>query len=219
MQTDLIAAMIFTTEMKKMNNGLVLVVSGPAGSGKGTVNKILRETGDYLFSVSRTTRAPRPGERDGVDYLFVTKEEFLSKLDEKDFLEYNEYCGNFYGTPKSTTEEALAEGKNVILEIDVNGARQVKENCPEAVLIMLLPPSFAVQEQRLRGRGTETEDKILKRLEQTHYELDQLSLYDYVVINGDGGQKAAADDILSIVRAEKCARRRNAEMQYKYFEN
>ncbi len=206
-------------EMRKMNNGLVLVVSGPAGSGKGTVNKILRETGEYLFSVSRTTRAPRPGEQDGVDYLFVTKEDFLSKLEEKDFLEYNEYCGNYYGTPKSTTEAALAEGKNVILEIDVNGARQVKENCPEAVLIMLLPPSFAVQEQRLRGRGTETEDKILKRLEQTHYELDQLSLYDYVVINGDGDPRTAADDILSIVRAEKCARRRNAEMQYKYFEN
>jgi len=202
-----------------MNNGLILVVSGPAGSGKGTVNKILRDTGDYIFSVSRTTRDPRPGEIDGVDYLFITKDEFLKKLEEKDFLEHNEYCGNYYGTPKSTTEASLASGKNVILEIDVNGARQVKENCPEAVLIMLLPPSFSVQEQRLRGRGTETEDKIQKRLQQTHYELEQLSLYDYVVINGDGNPETAADDILSIVRAEKCARRRNADMETKYFEN
>ena len=202
-----------------MNNGLILVVSGPAGSGKGTVNKILRDTGDYIFSVSRTTRDPRPGETDGVDYLFITKEEFFEKLEEKDFLEHNEYCGNFYGTPKSTTEAALASGKNVILEIDVNGARQVKENCPDAVLIMLLPPSFSVQEQRLRGRATETEDKIQKRLQQTHYELEQLSLYDYVVINGDGNPETAADDIISIVRAEKCARRRNADMETKYFEN
>ncbi len=213
------AEMRSTKERAKMNNGLILVVSGPAGSGKGTVNKILRDTGDYLFSVSRTTRAPRPGEEDGVDYLFVTKEEFVKKLDENDFLEHNEYCGNFYGTPRSTAEAAIAEGKNIILEIDVNGARQVKENCPDAVLIMLLPPSFSVQEQRLRGRATETEEKILSRLEQTHYELEQLTLYDYVVINGDGDPQTAADDIMSIVRAEKCARRRNAEIERKYFEN
>lgn len=201
------------------NKGLILVVSGPAGSGKGTVNKILRATGDYVFSVSRTTRAPRPGEEDGSDYFFVTKEEFDRYLQENDFLEYNEYCGNFYGTPKSVTEKALEDGKNVILEIEVNGARQVKENCPDAVMIMLLPPSFSVQEQRLRGRGTETEEKILSRLEQTHYELDCLWMYDYIVINGDGDPQTAAEDIMSIVRAEKCARRRNAEMQYKYFEN
>ena len=199
--------------------GLVLVVSGPAGSGKGTVNKILRETGDYVLSISRTTRAPRVGEEHGREYYFVTQEEFDKCLAEKDFLEYNEYCGNSYGTPKSMVESILAQGKNVILEIEVNGARQVKENCPDAVMIMLLPPSFAVQESRLRGRGTETEDKILKRLEQTHYEIDQLAMYDYIVINEDGGAARAAEDIMAIVRAEHCTRRRNADMQKKYFEN
>ena len=200
-------------------NGLILVVSGPAGSGKGTVNSILLSTGDYVFSVSRTTRAPRPGEIDGKHYSFISKETFLSLLEKGDFLEHNEYCGNYYGTPKSEAEKATADGKNVILEIDVNGARQVKENCPDAVLIMLLPPSFAEQEKRLRGRGTETEEKILSRLAQTHEELDQLSMYDYIVINEDGGTQSAAEDIMAIVRAEKCARRRKPDMKNKYFGN
>ncbi len=202
-----------------MNKGLIVVVSGPAGSGKGTVNRILRNTGDYVLAVSKTTRAPRPGETDGVEYSFVTHEDFKNALDSKDFLEYNEYCGNFYGTPKSETEKILAQGKNVILEIEVNGARQVKENCPDALMIMLLPPTFAIQEQRLRGRATETEEKILSRLEQTHYEMSQLYIYDYIVINADGESQMAAEDIMAIVRAEKLARRRNPDMERKYFEN
>ena len=200
-----------------MNKGLILVISGPAGSGKGTVNKILRETGDYIYSVSKTTRSPRPGEVDGQDYSFVTKEDFMSALAANDFLEYNEYCGNFYGTPKSTTEKAVEDGKNVILEIDVNGARNVKKNCPDAVLIMLLPPSFEEQEKRLRGRATETEEKIQSRLMQTHYEIDQLSMYDYIVINGDGEAAKAAEDIMAIVRAEKSAKKRNPDIKEKYF--
>lgn len=202
-----------------MNKGLILVVSGPAGSGKGTVNRYLRDTGDYVYSVSRTTRAPRPLEKDGEDYIFVSREEFMSYIEENDFLEYNEYCGNFYGTPRSTAQAAIDAGKNIILEIEVNGARQVKENCPEAVMIMLLPPSFAEQERRLRGRATDSEDSIRKRLKQTHEELHQLALYDYVVINREGESEEAAKDIMAIVRAEKCARRRNAEMEKIYFEN
>ncbi len=204
--------------LRKMNKGLILVVSGPAGSGKGTVNRILRNTGDYVLAVSKTTRAPRPGEVDGSDYSFVSKEAFLAALEAKDFLEYNEYCGNFYGTPKSETEKILAEGKNVILEIEVNGARQVKENCPDAVMVMLLPPSFAVQEQRLRGRATETEEKIISRLKQTKYEMEQLPLYDYIVINGDGEAERAAEDIMAIVRAEQHMRKRNPDIKDIYFQ-
>lgn len=202
-----------------MNKGLVLVVSGPAGAGKGTVNQFLRATGEYVYSVSRTTRAPRPKEIHGVDYLFVSREEFLSYIEQNDFLEYNEYCGNFYGTPKSTAQAAIDAGKNIILEIDVNGARQVKENCPDAVLIMILPPSFSEQEKRLRGRATDSEESILSRLKQTREELEQLSLYDYIVINRDGESEEAAKDIMAIVRAEKCAKHRNADMKRIYFEN
>ena len=205
--------------MNNKEKGLILVVSGPAGSGKGTVNAFLRETGDYVYSVSRTTRAPRPQEEHGVHYLFVSREEFLECLAKDDFLEHNEYCGNLYGTPRSTAEAAISEGKNIILEIDVNGARQVKANCPDAVLIMLLPPSFSVQEKRLRGRATDTEESIRSRLEQTHKELQELALYDYVVINRDGESEEAANDIMAIVRAEKCARRRHAEMERIYFES
>ena len=197
----------------------MIVVSGPAGSGKGTVNARLLATGEFVYSVSATTRAPRPGEVDGVNYHFVTREEFLSRIDSGDMLEYTEYCGNFYGTPRSTAQAAIDAGKNIILEIEVNGARQVKENCPEAVMIMLLPPSFAEQERRLRGRATDSEESILKRLKQTHEELHQLALYDYVVINREGESEEAAKDIMAIVRAEKCARRRNAEMERIYFEN
>ena len=199
--------------------GLLIVVSGPAGSGKGTVNAKLLERDDFKFSVSATTRAPRPGEVDGSDYIFVTKDEFKRYLAEDDFLEYNEYCGEFYGTPRSLAEEAVAAGKNIILEIDVNGAEQVKRKCPEAVLIMLLPPSYAEQERRLRTRGTETEDKIQKRLNKTIKEIPYVDKYDYIVFNPDGKSREAADDIFAIVRAEKLASSRHADIITKYFEN
>ena len=199
--------------------GLILVISGPAGSGKSTVNKYIRENDDYVFSISRTTRYMRPGEVDGEDYYFVSKEYFLQKLEENDFLEHAEYCGEFYGTPKSLVYEKIEQGKNVILEIEVAGAMQVKERCPEAILIMLLPPSYAIQETRLRGRGTETEEKIQKRLNQTKNEIPFVDKYDYIVYNPDGKAKEAADDIFAIVRAEKLARLRNPNAAKRYFEN
>lgn len=202
-----------------MDRGLILVVSGPAGSGKSTVNRFIRENEDFVFSVSRTTRYMRPGEVDGEDYYFVTKDFFKKKIEEDDFLEHAEYCGEFYGTPKSLVYEKIEEGKNVILEIEVDGAMQVKERCPEAVLIMLLPPSFAVQEERLRGRGTETEEKIQKRLNQTVNEIPFANKYDYIVFNPDGRSKDAAEDIFAIVRAEKLASSRHADIITKYFEN
>ncbi len=200
-----------------MEKGLILVISGPAGSGKSTVNRIIREDDSFVFSISRTTRYMRPGEVDGEDYYFVSKDFFLKKIEEDDFLEHAEYCGEFYGTPKSLVYEKIEQGKNVILEIEVDGAMQVKERCPEAVLIMLLPPSFAVQEARLRGRGTETEEKIQKRLQKTISEIPLASKYDYIVFNHDGMAQKAADDILSIVRAEKLASARIDDIQKLYF--
>lgn len=200
-----------------MKKGLMIVISGPAGSGKGTVNAHLLATGDFVYSVSATTRAPRPGETDGVNYHFISREDFLSRIDSGAMLEYTEYCGNFYGTPLKEAEEILASGKNLILEIEVEGARNVKKAYPDAVLIMLLPPSFAVQEARLRGRGTETEEKIRLRLERTREEIAQASVYDYVVYNHDGKDTEAAEEICAIVRAEQAAMKRNRDRVDTYF--
>ncbi len=202
-----------------MRRGVILVVSGPAGSGKGTVCKLLRESGDFELSVSRTTRTPRPGEVDGKDYLFVTKDEFLKYIADGDFLEYNQYCGEYYGTPRSTAEAHIAAGRNIILEIDVNGAEQVKSKCQDAVLVMLMPPTFSEQEARLRGRGTETEEKIRSRLERTREELKKLDNYDYIVYNYDGEIEKAAEQLRAIAEAERCSRRRTQNAAEKYFAN
>lgn len=202
-----------------MTKGLLLIVSGPAGSGKGTVNARLLERDDFVYSVSATTRSPRPGEVNGVNYHFISREEFLQRLESGDMLEYTEYCGNFYGTPRREAIAVLESGKNLILEIEVEGARQVIEKYPDAVPIMLLPPTFATQEARLRGRATETEEKILARLARTREELKDLGIYDYVVYNRDGAVDEAAADILAIVRAEKLSLSRNPDAEKKYFEN
>ena len=202
-----------------MRRGVILVVSGPAGSGKGTVCKLLKESGEFELSVSRTTRAPRPGEIDGTDYIFVSHEDFEKYLKEDDFLEYNQYCGEYYGTPRSTAEAHIAAGRNIILEIDVNGAEQVKAKCPDAVLVMLMPPTFAEQEARLRGRGTETEEKIRSRLERTREELKKLDNYDYIVYNYDGEIDKAAKQLKAIAEAERCSRRRIEKAAEKYFAN
>ena len=196
----------------------MLIISGPAGSGKGTVNRHLLATGDFVFSVSATTRAPRPGEVDGVNYHFITQKDFTDRISNGGMLEYTEYCGNFYGTPRKEAEAVLESGKNLILEIEVDGAKQVKAKYPDAVLIMLLPPSFKTQEHRLRSRGTETEEKILARLARTKEELCDISSYDYIVYNLDGRDVDAANDILAIVNAEKHAMKRNANAREKYFE-
>jgi guanylate kinase len=199
-----------------MKKGLMLVVSGPAGSGKGTVNAMLLEREDFAFSVSATTRAPRPGEVDGVNYHYITREEFLARIDSGDMLEHTEYCGNFYGTPLREAEEVMQSGKNLILEIEVEGARNVKAKYPDAVLVLLLPPSYSEQEARLRGRGTETEDKILLRLARAKEEVALADCYDYVVYNFDSKARDAADQILSIVEAEKLSIRRNPDVAKNY---
>ena len=201
------------------NKGLLIVVSGPAGSGKGTVNSILLKRDDFKFSVSATTRAPRPGEKHGVNYYYITHEEFEDRIARGDMLEYTSYCGNYYGTPKAEAEAVLESGKNLILEIEVDGAMQIKSKYPDAVLIMLLPPSYKVQEERLRGRGTESEEKILQRLNQTKNEVVLASKYDYIVYNHDGASDKCAEDILAIVRANQLASKRNPQAANDYFAN
>ncbi|MGM9684297.1 MAG: guanylate kinase [Eubacteriales bacterium] len=200
-----------------MAKGLMIVISGPAGSGKGTVNSHLLNTDDFVYSVSATTRAPRAGERDGVNYYFISREEFARRIENGEMLEYTEYCGNFYGTPLREAEAVLDSGKNLILEIEVEGAMNVKSKYPDAVLIMLLPPSFTVQEKRLRSRGTETEEKICARLRRTREEIKKLANYDYVVYNEDFRDTDAADTVRAIVRAEKCSLRRNPTAAEDYF--
>ena len=200
-----------------MKKGLLIVISGPAGSGKGTVNAQLLASNEYEYSVSATTRAPREGEVDGKNYHFISTWEFERRIEAGEMLEYTNYCGNYYGTPLKEALEVLESGKNLILEIEVEGALNVKRLYPEAVLIMLLPPSFAVQEARLRGRGTETEEKIRARLMRTREELPEIYHYDYVVYNEDGGVEACANDIRAIVRAEQCAVKRHPDAPERYF--
>ncbi|NLN56067.1 MAG: guanylate kinase [Clostridiales bacterium] len=186
-----------------MNKGLLIVISGPAGVGKGTVIKKLLEKEDYVYSVSVTTRKPRPGEADGVSYYFVGKEEFQKKINTGEMLEYAEYVGNFYGTPRSFVTRMLDQGKNVVLEIDTAGALQIKRQMPDALLVFISPPSMEDLEQRLRGRGTEDEASIEKRLDAAKKELALISKYDYVVINDDNEWEKTANEIESIVSAEK----------------
>ena len=194
-----------------MKKGLLIVVSGPAGSGKGTVNAHLLATGEYVYSVSATTRAPREGEVDGINYHYISREEFEDRLAHDGMLEHTEYCGNYYGTPRKEAEEVLASGKNLILEIEVDGAMQIKQKFPDAVLIMLLPPSYAEQEKRLRGRATESEEKILARLAQAKVEIEYLPQYDYVVYNEDGAAQACAEQIHAILYAEQFATSRHPD--------
>lgn len=199
-----------------MKKGLMVVVSGPAGSGKGTVNAHLLAKENFVYSVSATTRAPRPGEVDGVNYHFISREEFIRRIENDDMLEYTEYCGNYYGTPKKEAMEVLASGKNLILELEVEGAENVKKKFPDAVLVLLLPPSYAVQEQRLRGRATETEEKITERLARAKEEVRHSLSYDYIVYNYDGKDAEAAGQIDAIVTAEKCSIGRNPRIAERY---
>lgn len=172
--------------MDTPKRGVLFVYSGPSGVGKGTLKeKLFAEFGDRLsYSVSATTRAARPGEKDGVDYFFISKQEFLNRVANNDFLEYAEFAGNLYGTPRSYVERLLSSGMNVLLEIEVQGAMQVKRRMPESVSVFVLPPSFEELERRLRGRATETEEKICERLETARRELECAKDYDYRVVNG-----------------------------------
>ena len=162
----------------------LIVISGPSGVGKGTIVNELLKKGEYALSVSCTTRAPRKGEKEGISYFFISKQKFLSMIEEDGFLEYDNHFENYYGTPREFVGKQL-QTKNVILEIEVNGALNVKKSYPEAILIMIAPPSIDELKARLVGRGTESAEDIAERLARLDYELAQSDKYDYTVINDD----------------------------------
>lgn len=190
------------------HKGLILIVSGPSGCGKGTVlQEVLGSRSDVYYSISATTRAPRPGEVDGVQYHFVTREAFEQLIAQDAVLEHAEYCGNYYGTPKQPILDHDAAGDIVILEIEVQGARQVMEKLPQAVSLFIAPPDLEVLEHRLRKRGTEEEATIRKRLAQAKEELTHIPEYDYVIVNG--ALEDAVADLNAILRAESCRTGKN----------
>ena len=173
--------------MQAQKKGVLFVVSGPSGVGKGTINKkLFEEFGDRIaYSVSATTREPREGEENGREYFFISRQEFEKRVANNEFLEHAEYAGNCYGTPRDYVLSLLQRGVSVILEIDVQGAMQVKRRMPESVSVFILPPSFEELEHRLRGRGTETPEKIEKRLAAAKAEMARAPEYDYQIVNDD----------------------------------
>ncbi len=185
------------------NKGVLIVISGPSGAGKGTICKALLEKHkDIHLSVSATTRNPRQGEVHGINYYFLNKDEFLKKVEEDDFLEWAEVYGNCYGTPKSNVQELLDSGKDVILEIDIQGALKVKENTEEGVFIFILPPSMEELKQRIIKRGSETEESLMTRFKNAYQEINYVSKYNYAVVNDE--VDTAVTKIEGIIAAEKC---------------
>lgn len=184
-----------------MSKGSLFIVSGPSGCGKGTILAEVLKDDRFYYSISATTRAPRPGETDGVNYHFLTKEKFEELIANDGMLEYASYCDNYYGTPLKPVEDMLNEGKHVILEIEVQGALNVMKKRPDAVSVFILPPSMKELRRRLNKRGTETEEVIEKRLSQAEREIKMASQYDYVMINGE--LELAVNDLLSIIRAQE----------------
>ncbi|MEG1994734.1 MAG: guanylate kinase, partial [Oscillospiraceae bacterium] len=187
-----------------MSKGQLIVLSGPSGVGKGTVLKKYLETAtNGVVSVSATTRKPRPGEQDGIDYHFIDRETFMNWVEKGEMLEYTEYNGNFYGTPLKKVDEVRDMGKNVILEIEVDGASQVKKTCPEAILIFIMPPSLNILRMRLVDRNTEDAETIEKRLAIAQTEFNKAYEYDYIIVN-DVVEKAV-NSLKAIVKANKCS--------------
>ncbi len=191
--------------------GLLIVISGPSGAGKGTVCRaLLEQNRELVLSVSKTTRPPRAGERDGVNYFFVTREEFLAAASAGEFLEYALVYGEYYGTPKDEVAKKLAAGLDVILEIDTQGARQVRDSGAAGIFIFLLPPSAAELARRITRRGTESAESLQRRLAAAVNEVAEAAWYDYVVVNEDVNE--ARDDVLAVIRAEKLRVRRNSDL-------
>ena len=201
-----------------MNGSLLFIISGPAGSGKGSVvSEILKRDDRFLCAVSATSRPCLAGEVDGVNYYYLSREQFEEKIRTHGVLEYTEYCGNYYGTPTSEVERAKALGKHLILEIEVDGATQIKRQRPDAVLIMVTPPNAAEQSRRLHSRGRDTEDSIERRLTRAKAELEYLKNYDYLIINEDGRLDKATDDFFAIARAEALRAARRADFAAESF--
>jgi len=184
------------------SKGLLIVISGPSGAGKGTICKALLKSSDLWLSVSATTREPRCGEVDGTNYYFMSKDDFFDKIRTDDFFEYAEVYGNFYGTPKWKVLEALESGRDVILEIDIQGALKVKQNYPEGVFIFVLPPSMEELRRRIINRGSETEESLDRRFKSAYKEINYISKYNYAVVNDTVFN--AVSKIEAILTAEKC---------------
>ncbi|MBE5867634.1 MAG: guanylate kinase [Lachnospiraceae bacterium] len=192
------------------HKGILIVVSGFSGAGKGTLMKeLLRTYDNYALSISMTTRSPRQGETDGVEYFFSTRENFEKKIAEDGLIEYAEYCGNYYGTPRAYVEQQLNCGKDVILEIEIQGALKVKKKFPDALLLFVMPPSAHELKRRLIGRGTETAEVIDRRLQRAAEESEGIEAYDYLVINDD--LQKCTEEIHGIVRTARNAAARNTE--------
>lgn len=190
--------------------GLLVIVSGPSGAGKGTVVSELIKDNSYALSISMTTRKARDGEIEGVHYFFKTVEEFEKMIKENQFLEYAQFCENYYGTPIFYVEEQLKKGKNVILEIEVQGALQVKEMFKDAILIFLTPPNIIELKNRLEKRATETEDKINMRMKRAKEEIKLIDKYDYIVVNNVVDD--AVSDINNIINSEKKSAKRHIDL-------
>lgn len=190
-----------------MGKGLLIVVSAPSGCGKGTILSEVLKNDSFFYSVSATTRAPREGEVNGVNYHFLTKEKFEELIASDGMLEYAQYCGNYYGTPRKAVFDKLEEGKDVILEIEVQGAMKIKERCPEAMFVFILPPSLGTLKERLLKRGTETMEVIEKRVGEAAREIEAAYKYDYVIVNDD--LQTAVDDFITAVKAEKMTVKRS----------
>ena len=183
-----------------MSKGGVFVVSGPSGSGKDTVLKgLFAENPDILFSISSITRAMRPGEREGEKYNFISREHFEEMIKNDLLLEHNVFVGNYYGTPRIPVEKAVSEGRDIIIEVDVNGAAQIRKKLPEAVTVFIMPPSFEELKRRLVGRGTEAEELIEKRLRSALDEIRRAEEYDYIIVNDDAA--AASQSLMSVIKA------------------
>ncbi|KYG59023.1 guanylate kinase [Planococcus maritimus] len=197
----------------RKHRGLLIVLSGPSGVGKGTVRKELFQQPDtnYEYSISMTTRLPREGEVDEVDYFFKTRHEFEELIDQGELLEYAEYVGNYYGTPLEYVNKMRDAGRDVFLEIEVQGAAQVRDKVPDGLFIFLAPPSLSELEERLVGRGTESDEVIASRIHAARKELEMMNLYDYVVENDE--VENACDRINAIIIAEHC-RRERVERRY-----
>lgn len=204
--------------MKLDDKGLLIVISGPSGVGKGTVRKALFERDDHnlVYSISMTTRKPRVGEINGKDYFFVSREEFEKRIKENGFLEYAEFVGNYYGTPIDEVKKQIAAGNEVVLEIEVQGALQVREKVKDAVFVFIAPPSLESLCSRLHNRGTENEEIIKQRIEKAKKEIDLAYKYDYIVINDTVDN--AADRIMAIIRAEHAKTERTIHKYKKLLE-
>ncbi len=201
----------------KMNKGILLVVSAPSGCGKGTILAEILKDNDFYYSVSATTRSPRPGEIDGKNYHFLKKEDFEEKIQAGGMLEYAQYCGNYYGTPRDKVFEKINEGKNVILEIEVQGAMQVREKCPDAVFIFIAPPSVGELRKRLENRGTESAEVIQQRVSEAAHEIGFAKDYDYVIVNDV--LEDAIKDFQIVVRAQKLKAKNQNKLINEVLEN